>query len=114
MLALISLILCSLANVFIKSRLTSGEHSSARPDVRILRHPTFAVTVLGVFLLEFALFVPLTYINSYCVSKGFEPAFAAAVLPILNAGSVFGRVLPGYFADRYGRFVRPYPAPPWY
>jgi MFS family permease len=26
------------------------------------------------------------------------------VLPVLNVGSVFGRCLPGYFADKYGRY----------
>lgn len=26
------------------------------------------------------------------------------MLPVLNIGSVFGRFIPGYFADRYGRF----------
>ncbi|CAL3972712.1 unnamed protein product [Diplocarpon coronariae] len=80
--------------------ITSGKSSSARPDLRILGRPAFAVTVLGVFLLEFALFVPLTYINSYCTAKGFSQSFSALVLPVLNVGSVFGRLLPGYVADR--------------
>ncbi|KAI6710333.1 hsp90-like protein [Diplocarpon mali] len=99
--ALISLVLCLLANLLITARITSGKSSSARPDLRILGRPAFAVTVLGVFLLEFALFVPLTYINSYCTAKGFSQSFSALVLPVLNVGSVFGRLLPGYVADRF-------------
>ncbi|KAG4431072.1 hypothetical protein IFR05_013447 [Cadophora sp. M221] len=102
--ALISVALCAFSNSFIKGRITLGRTSSAQPDLRILAHPTFALMVLGVFLLEFALFVPLTYINSYCISKGFAPSFYSSVLPILNVGSLFGRLLPGYLADKYGRF----------
>lgn len=102
--ALISLVLCGFSNVFIQGRITMGRSNSARPDIRILANPTFAITVLGVFLLEFALFVPLTYINSYCISKGFSSTFYSLILPILNVGSLFGRLLPGYLADKYGRF----------
>ncbi|KAH6722098.1 major facilitator superfamily domain-containing protein [Leptodontidium sp. MPI-SDFR-AT-0119] len=101
---LISMVLCAFSNIFIKGRITLGRTSSARRDLRILAHPTFALTVLGVFLLEFALFVPLTYINPYCISKGFAPSFYSLVLPVLNVGSLFGRLLPGYLADKYGRF----------
>ncbi|XMA13254.1 hypothetical protein WAI453_006045 [Rhynchosporium graminicola] len=102
--ALISMVLCAFANVFIKGRKTTGSNSSARLDLGILGHPIYAVTILGIFLLEFALFVPLTYINSYCISKGFSPAFFSLVLPMLNVGSFLGRLLPGYLADKYGRF----------
>ncbi|PVH74142.1 MFS general substrate transporter [Cadophora sp. DSE1049] len=102
--ALISVVLCGFSNVFIKGRITLRRSTSARPDIRILANPTFAITVLGVFLLEFALFVPLTYINSYCISEGFSSSFYSLVLPILNVGSLFGRLLPGYLADKYGRF----------
>jgi MFS family permease len=46
----------------------------------------------------------LTYISSYCILKGFSPAFSFQILPILNAGSIFGRWLPGYYADKIGRY----------
>jgi MFS family permease len=72
--------------------------------VRIFRDTTFLVTTAGIFLLEFALFIPLTYITSYMIYKGFPATFAFQILPILNAGSVLGRVLPGYWADRFGPF----------
>ncbi|KAE9375722.1 MFS general substrate transporter [Stipitochalara longipes BDJ] len=99
-----SLVLCSFANVFLQPLQVLGSTVNAWPDLLILRQPIFALTVLGVFLLEFALFVPLTYINSYSQSMGFSSLVSSAVLPVLNIGSVFGRCLPGYFADRYGRY----------
>lgn len=33
-----------------------------------------------------------------------SPSLAGYLVSILNAASVFGRTLPAYFADRYGRF----------
>ncbi|TVY68846.1 Riboflavin transporter MCH5 [Lachnellula suecica] len=74
------------------------------PDIRILARLDFAITVLGVFLLEFALFVPLTYITSYSLAQGFTSSFSYLILPIINLGSVFGRWLPGFIADKWGRF----------
>jgi len=102
--AVISVALCILANIFISSRLPPSKNRKSAPDLRILRKPAFAITVLGVFLLEFALFVPLTYISSYSIAQGFTPAFSYQILPTLNAGSVFGRWLPGYYADKIGRY----------
>jgi MFS family permease len=62
------------------------------------------MTVLGSFLIEWALFVPLTYLTSYAIQQGFSQAFAYQILPILNASSVFGRWLPGLYSDTLGRF----------
>jgi len=100
----ISLMLCLFANIFIKDRLPPSPNANARPDIRILARPAFAAAVLGVFLLESALFVPLTYITSYSLAQGFNPTFSFLVLPILNLGSVFGRWLPGFIAYKIGRF----------
>lgn len=100
----IYIFLCIIANLLIKSRLPPAKNGSINPDPRILKDPAFAVTVFGVFLLEFALFIPLTYISSYALYKGFSEDFSYIILTILNVGSVLGRWLPGLFADLCGRF----------
>ncbi|RDW82195.1 hypothetical protein BP6252_03307 [Coleophoma cylindrospora] len=100
--AVITFVLCALSNVFIRPRLPPG--GTIWPDVRIFGDVTFSVTVLGVFLLEFALFIPLTYISSFVTSAGFSSAFSYNALMFINLGSVFGRALPGYFADRIGHY----------
>jgi MFS family permease len=100
----IFLFLCLLANLLIRSRLPPAKKSFPKPDFHILANPAFALTVLGVFLLEWALFIPLTYITSYALQQGFPQAFSYQILPILNNGSVFGRWLPGYYADHIGRY----------
>jgi MFS family permease len=54
--------------------------------------------------MEWALFVPLTYITSYALHSGFNTAFSYQILPILSAGLVLGRFLPGLYSDHVGRF----------
>jgi predicted MFS family arabinose efflux permease len=92
------------ANFLVRSRLPPRKDASVHPDVRIFRNGTFALTVAAVFLLEFALFIPLTYVSSYALAQGFSDAFSFQILTVLNAGSVVGRVLPGYWSDRIGPF----------
>ena len=101
----IILFLCIIANLLIKSNLPpSLAAKSPHPDLRILSQATFVLTVVGAFLIEWALFIPLTYISSYAIQGGFSQTFAYQLLPILNASSVFGRWLPGLYSDTLGRF----------
>jgi len=92
------------ANFLIRSRLPPAQDASPHPDIRIFGNKAFALTTAAVFMLEFALFIPLTYISSYALSKGFTHSFSFDILTILNTGSVFGRVVPGYWADKIGPF----------
>jgi MFS family permease len=64
----ISLFLCIIANILIKSRLPPLENADAYPDLRIFKSAPFSITTLSVFLIEWGLFVPITYISSYALS----------------------------------------------
>ena len=104
-LALIFLVLVLAANLLIRSRLPPRRGGSLWPDLRIFRRLDFAVTTAGVFFMEWGLFVPLAYVSSWATHVGVgNPAFAFQLLAIFNAASFFGRWLPGYVADRWGRF----------
>lgn len=106
--------LCALANLLIRTRLpplvvaTEGQvnkkKGSVWPDFTIFRDKRFALSALGIFFMEFGLFVPLTYIVSYATAHGLSTSDSFMVLSLLNAGSVFGRFLPGLLADKIGRF----------
>lgn len=103
-LALLSFALCAASNFLIRSRLPPAKNAEIHPDFRIFLNPTFALTTLGIFLVEFALFIPLTYLTSYMIASGFDEQFAFHALAIFNAASVFGRALPGYWGDVFGPF----------
>ncbi|VUC33223.1 unnamed protein product [Clonostachys rosea] len=103
-LSLICLVCCLVGIVFVRSRLPPAKNASAWPDFRIFRNIPFLLTTVGIFLLEFSLFIPLSYISTYAVHEGFSQEFAYQLLPIMNAGSFFGRILPGYYSDAVGAF----------
>ncbi|KAK5141558.1 hypothetical protein LTR04_002552, partial [Oleoguttula sp. CCFEE 6159] len=101
----IVLFLCVLANLLIRTRLPRKPGGSVLPDFKIFRDPAFALTTVGVFFLEWGLFIPITYLTSYASSSGaMTPTFAYQLIAIFNAGSSFGRWAPGWLADRLGRF----------
>ncbi|CAM6110019.1 unnamed protein product [Calypogeia fissa] len=95
---------CVIACSFIKTRLPPAKNASSKLDFNIFKDAAFAVTVLAIFLLRWVFFVPTVYISSYALYHGFNAAFAAQVLVLLNLGSIFGRWLPGLISDRIGRF----------
>ncbi|KAF5856002.1 hypothetical protein ETB97_008038 [Aspergillus alliaceus] len=103
---LICLILLIIACLLVKSRLPKKPASKENvlPDFRIFREPKFALTTAGIFFVEWGLFVPLSYISSYALAHGVSSQFSYQLLAILNAGSFFGRWIPGFVADYLGRY----------
>lgn len=74
------------------------------PNLKILKNSVFALTTCGTFLGEWGLFLPLSYLGSYALAHGRSPKFSYQIFAILNAGSFFGRWIPGILADKIGRF----------
>ncbi|KAK5091245.1 hypothetical protein LTR05_001426 [Lithohypha guttulata] len=106
-LALINLPLAICANLFIKSRLPPTRpvrKEQILPDPRIFRDKTFALVTLAVFFVEWGLFVPISYLTNFALAIGVDETFSYQIIAIFNAGSCFGRWLPGLVADKVGRF----------
>ncbi|KAJ8482785.1 hypothetical protein ONZ45_g14819 [Pleurotus djamor] len=77
--------------------------AAPRPELRtILADWTFIVAVLGAFFTNLGLFFPYFYLQLYAVAHGIAPSMAFYALTILNAGSMFGRLLPNFLADLLG------------
>lgn len=104
--ALICFVTMGIGAILIKSRLPKkrATRENILPDWRIFKETLFTLTCLGIFFIEFGLFVPLTYISSYALSQGISRPLSFQLLAILNAGSFFGRWIPGFTADYMGRF----------
>ncbi|KAK3305692.1 major facilitator superfamily domain-containing protein [Chaetomium strumarium] len=110
-LALIMLGLAVPSNLFIRTRLTPAKGRDGRPKVQsvwpdftVFRDARFAFASIGIFFMEWGLFVPVTFIVSFAAAHGQDATESYLLLSYLNAGSVLGRVLPGFLADRFGRF----------
>ncbi|PLB45603.1 putative MFS monocarboxylate transporter [Aspergillus steynii IBT 23096] len=104
--ALICLILVVFACLLIKSRLPKKPASKENvlPDFTIFREPKFALTTAGIFFVEWGLFIPISYISSYALAHGVSNQLSYQMVAILNAGSFFGRWIPGFVADYLGRY----------
>ncbi|OBT50769.1 hypothetical protein VE04_09065 [Pseudogymnoascus sp. 24MN13] len=101
--ALLCAILCSVACLTVKTSLPPKK-AGATLDLKPLREINYASATFGVFLVEFAVFVPITYITSYALHAGFGDRMSYLMIVFLNLGAIFGRFLPGIMADRFGRF----------
>ena len=104
--ALICFFLLVTACLLVKNRLPSkpATRENILPDLRMFRDPVFTLATIGIFFCDIGIFIPITYISSYALDNGMSNAISYQILAILNAGSVFGRWLPGFAADYIGRF----------
>ncbi|KYK54765.1 putative transporter MCH4 [Drechmeria coniospora] len=94
-----------IACLTVKSRLPPNpkpfkisEYLANLKDVRLM------VTVVGFFLFMWGMFLPFNYILLQAGAAGTSPTLIPYLLPILNAVSIFGRIIPGIAADRMGRY----------
>ncbi|KAI1764562.1 MFS general substrate transporter [Hypoxylon sp. FL1150] len=99
------LFLSVVANLLVRSRLPPSRHPvSVLPDWTLFKDLKFSFCCAGVWFMEWGIFTPLGYIVSYAAAHGQDPGDAYTLLALLNAGSFFGRFMPGFLADRWGRF----------
>jgi predicted MFS family arabinose efflux permease len=75
-----------------------------QPDMSIVKHPILVLLAAGMFLVYLGLFSPFFYITSWTISLGLNANMGFYMVSIINAASLFGRVLPGMWADRIGAF----------
>ncbi|CRG88684.1 Riboflavin transporter MCH5 [Talaromyces islandicus] len=67
-------------------------------------HRKMLITASGFFFIYFGMFSPFFFITSYAVQHGFNSNLAFYTVSMVNGASLFGRILPGMVADRYGKF----------
>ncbi|KAJ5393234.1 uncharacterized protein N7487_010875 [Penicillium crustosum] len=103
--AFLILFMLGIANLTLKSRLP---HRPKPFDilnfVRPLAELKFALTLAGAFCFFWGMFLPFTFVITQAERYGMSANLAGYLLPILNAASIFGRTLPGYLADKVGRY----------
>lgn len=104
LIALLCAVMCTLACLFLKTRLPLNKKAGAAVDFKALRDIKYASTVAAVFLVEFTVLIPITYIASYALHVGMDRMISYATIVFLNLGAIPGRFLPGLIADRIGRF----------
>lgn len=72
-------------------------------DLAAFKEPAYVCFTIGFFFAFMGLYTPIYYIQSYAIMKHItDTRLGFYMLPILNASSVFGRVVPNFYADRLG------------
>jgi MFS family permease len=67
------------------------------------KDPPFTIFTIGLALAFTGFYFPVFYIQSYAISKHItNENLAFYLLSILNAASLFGRIIPNWLADRWG------------
>ncbi|QIW97035.1 hypothetical protein AMS68_002553 [Peltaster fructicola] len=101
----IFIVLLIVANLTIRSRLPPRPGGSVLPDFTIFRDVSFLLCTVGTYFLEWGLFCPIAYLVSFALStNAMSTTFAFQTVAIFNAGSCIGRWIPGYIADKIGRY----------
>ncbi|KAK5119248.1 hypothetical protein LTR85_007862 [Meristemomyces frigidus] len=103
--AFLILALMIVANLTVKARVPPFPKPWNFVDfVRPLKEVPFDLITAGAFLFFLGMFLPINYIILEAESHGMGTGIAQYLVSILNAASLFGRTIPGYFADKIGRF----------
>ncbi|KAB8260977.1 major facilitator superfamily domain-containing protein [Aspergillus pseudonomiae] len=103
--AFMILFLLIIANLTVRSRLPpSPQKLSKESLMQPFKELKMMLLVAGFFLLTFGIFVPMNYLVTEAIAKGMSRDLAEYLVAILNAGSLFGRLGAGIFADTIGPY----------
>lgn len=72
-------------------------------DLAAFKEPPYLLFTIGLFFGFMGLNIPFYYVSTYAMEQGIMSSNSAFyLLSIINAASIFGRIIPNYFADKFG------------
>ena len=87
--------------------ITTKEFAPRRPKglflVSALKEWPYMLINAAFFLALFGAYTPIFFIVDYSLYRGMDPTLAMYQVAILNAPSFFGRVVPNFAGDKFGR-----------
>lgn len=89
------------------------EDSSSHPqkpekkklDFSIIKNPTYILFVLGAAVYTYAMFAPFFFLTSYAINVGMWTSLSFYLLSVQNGASLFGRIIMGILAAKFGPFT---------
>lgn len=100
-LAFMILALMSIPCLVLRHRLPPRK-SGPLIDPASLRDLPFLLYTAGAFFGFMGVYIPIFFIQSYALHEKIDPQIAFYTTSMLNAGSVLGRLIPNYLADKLG------------
>jgi MFS family permease len=99
----ISLATLIISVALLRARLPPAKKARTLLDLPAFKSPPFTLFSIGLFLSFAGLYVPIFYIVSWAQEHAhIEATQSFYMLATLNGASVFGRIIPGILADRFG------------
>ncbi|RMZ80006.1 hypothetical protein DV738_g3074, partial [Chaetothyriales sp. CBS 135597] len=93
------------ANLTLKSRFPPSKRPfSMAAFARPLTEVPIILLLLASFLFYWGMFPVFSFITAVANGRGMSLQLSQYLVSVLNAGSIFGRTLPGILGDRIGRF----------
>ncbi|KAK5743502.1 MFS sugar transporter [Elasticomyces elasticus] len=103
--AFLILALMIVANLTVKSRIPPFKKPwHFKEFVMPLKELPFDLVTFGSFLFFMGIFLPINFLILEAEYFGMKPSLAQYLVSILNAASLFGRTIPGFLADKIGRY----------
>ncbi|KAG4444017.1 hypothetical protein IFR05_000477 [Cadophora sp. M221] len=91
-----------IANLTVKSRFPPNPQVVTRKQLAAPFHePAFILTMIGLAIFTFGLFIPINYLVVEAIDTGMESSLAHYIVAILNAAR---RLFTGFLADRVGKY----------
>lgn len=72
--------------------------------IQPFREVDFVLITAGMACLTYGVFVPINYLPAQALDAGMSLKLVPYILPILNAGSLGGRIASGLLGDKIGRY----------
>ncbi len=98
----IMLVIMGLSCAVTKARLPPRKAKLFLPAA--FKEVPFVTLIAASFMMLLGIFIPPFYLPSFAISNGMSPTLAPYLISIYNGASLFGRIIPGILADKFGRF----------
>ncbi|KIW91957.1 uncharacterized protein Z519_06939 [Cladophialophora bantiana CBS 173.52] len=103
--AFLILFLLIIANLTIRPYYPPRPHKVTGAElIKPLTEIPFVLLLTGFCIFSFGFYIPINYLPLQALSAGMSTDLAQYLVPILNAGSLFGRLLSGFLGDKLGRY----------
>lgn len=72
--------------------------------VKPFKEVDFLLVFASLFLFAYGFFIPVNYLPTQALSEGMSASLTQYLVAIFNTGSLFGRLIAGFYADKIGKY----------
>ncbi|KAF9458094.1 major facilitator superfamily domain-containing protein [Collybia nuda] len=97
-----------IANLLVRTRPPTLRENDPRmrrtPMIILFKDVPYMACIISGVLLTLGIFYPIFYLQLFSIKHGIDQNLAFYIVSFINAGGLFGRLLPNYLADHVGTY----------